>query len=293
MIDLILSSGLTYAGALLYNFGNYKSAIDNYSLAIQCNPQDEVAYINRGIARVVIAEYEAAIEDLNQTLQINPQNAQAYAERGLARAMIGENEAAIEDCSRAIELNPHYYRAYYGRGAARSYMGNTQGAIQDYTHLVRLQPNAHSYYYLACQQYLHGNKAKAIKNLTKSIDYKYETDFIESLGSDIFEVLSGGYKYNPYPSYYIRGNIFYELGDQEAAFEDYQEAIEIENKGITLVSDNDEHGFWGRGLAKYHQGNKEGAIEDLQKAAEVALKFKSTAFHQRVSDLLTEITSSQ
>lgn len=293
MIDIILSSGFYSFGTLLYNCGNYVNAIDNYSLAIQYNPQDETAYLNRGMAKVVIGEYASAIEDLTQALQINPQIAQAYGERGIAYAMIGENENAIVDCSRAIELNSQYFRAYFGRGAAHSYMGNTQLAIEDYTHLARLQPDAYSYYYLGCQQYLNGNKAKAIKSLTKAIDYKYEGGFIESLGSDVAEVLSGGHKYNPYPSYYIRGNIFYELGDEEAAFEDYQEAIEIENKGITLVSSNDEHGFWGRGLAKYHQGNKEGAIEDLQKAAEVALKFKSTAFHQRVSDLLAQINSQQ
>ncbi len=69
--------------------------------------------------------------------------------------------------------------------------------------------------------------------------------------------------------------------------------MRIEATNVTLVSNYDEHGFWGRGLAKHHQGNKEGAIEDLQKAAEIALKHKNTAFHQKISDLLTEITSQQ
>ncbi|RUT09085.1 hypothetical protein DSM106972_011380 [Dulcicalothrix desertica PCC 7102] len=207
--------------------------------------------------------------------------------------MIGENEAAIEDCSRAIELNPQYYRAYYGRGAARSYMGDTQGAIEDFTHLIRLQPNAYIYYNLACQQYLNGNVAKAIKNLTKVIDNSYNKSYVESLDYKALEIVSGTYKYSPHASYYLRGNIFYELGDEEAANEDYQEAIGIEAKGVTLVSACDEYGFWGRGLAKHRQGKREGAIEDLQKAAEIALEHKNIAFHQRVSDLLTEITSSQ
>lgn len=292
MIDLLLSSGFTSFGAILYNFGNYKSAIDNYNLAIQCNPQDETAYVNRGIARVVIGEYSLAIEDLNQTLQINPQNVQAYAERGLARAMIGDNEVAIEDCSHAIELNPKYFRAYYGRGAARSYTGDIQGAIEDFTHLVTLQPDAHSYYNLACQQYLHDKKAKAIKNFTKAIDCLY-TDEISSIQLDFSDGIYLYYKPNPSPAYYLRGNIFYELGDEEAAKEDYEEAMKIEATGVTLVSDCDEHGFWGRGLAKHHQANREGAIEDLQKAVEIALKHKNTAFHQRVLDLLTELTSLQ
>jgi tetratricopeptide (TPR) repeat protein len=292
MIDLILSSGFTTVGALLYSFGNYKSAIDNYNIAIQCNPQDEVAYINRGIARVVIGEYETAIEDLNKVLQINPQNAQAYAERGLARAMIGDNEAAIEDCSHAIQLNPQYFRAYYGRGAARSYIGDVSGAIEDFTHLVSLQPNAYGYYNLACIQYLNNNKAKAIKNFSKAIDYLY-TNEIAFVKLNFPDSIDLNYKTNPCPAYYFRGNIFYELGDEEAANEDYQEAMEIEDKGITLLSNCDEYGFWGRGLAKHHQGKREGAIEDLHKAAEIALKHKNTAFHQKISDLLKELTSQQ
>ncbi|BAZ10518.1 TPR repeat-containing protein [Calothrix sp. NIES-4071] len=246
MIDLILSSGLTSFGALLYNFGNYKSAIDNYTLAIQCNPQDGIAYFNRGIAKVMIDEYEAAIEDFNQALQINPQNSQAYTERGIARSMIGNNEAAIEDCSHAIQLNPELYRAYYGRGDARLYTGDIEGAIEDFTYLVSNKPCAFYYYNLACLQYLNNSKAKAIKNFTKAIDYKYEyTNVLEQIEYDLYEILSPTHRLRSYASHYFRSNIFYELSDKEAANEDYQEAIAIEANGIILVPDWDERGFWG------------------------------------------------
>jgi tetratricopeptide (TPR) repeat protein len=293
MIDLIISSGFNISGALLYSFDNYKSAIDNYNIAIQCNPQDEKVYFNRGIAKFMISEYAAAIEDFSQALQINPQDSQAYTERGVARSMIGDNEVAIEDCSHAIQLNPQIFRAYYGRGLARSYIGDIHGAIEDFTHLVTKEPYAFYYYNLACLQYLNNSKAKAIKSFTQAIDYKggENTNVIEQIEDELYEIWSKNNRLKSRASYYFRGNIFYELGDEEAANEDYQEAMNIEAQGITLISDSDEYSYWGRGLAKHYQGNKASAIEDLQKAAEIALKFKSTAFHQRVSDLITELNS--
>ncbi len=62
MINSVISSGYSTWGNLHYLFGDYKSAIDNYSVAIQINSEDETAYLNRGMARILTNEYQAAIE---------------------------------------------------------------------------------------------------------------------------------------------------------------------------------------------------------------------------------------
>ncbi|MBF2008614.1 MAG: tetratricopeptide repeat protein [Chlorogloeopsis fritschii C42_A2020_084] len=271
MINSILSFGYSAFGALLYTCGNYQGAIDNYNLAIQLNSQDDTAYLIRGMARIVTSDYSGAIEDLSQAIQIDPLNAQAYGERGVARAALGENQAAIDDCNYAIQLNPDYLRAYYGRGAARAYTGDYPGALQDFTHLSRLQPDANSYYNLATLQAWQGVNAQAIKNLTKVVDLNPNWFF----------------------AYYIRGNVCYNVGDEQGANEDFKEAMRIEATGASEMFAEDEHAFWGRGLARHRLGNREGAIADLQKAAEIALKHKNTAFHQMVMDLMREINPEQ
>jgi tetratricopeptide (TPR) repeat protein len=209
-------------------------------------------------------------------------NLKAYAERAYIRMKIGENQTAIEDCNQVLDTSPQYLQAYYIRGAARSYSGDYQGALEDFTHLSTLHPASASYYNLGVLQYLHGSKAQAIKNLTKAID------------SSVPQVsLSLNYVFVLCVAYYIRGNIFYDIGDEEAANEDFQEAIKLETTCKNSISETDEHGFWGRGLARHRLGNQEGAIEDLQTAVEIALKHKNAIFHQKIIELMQEINPQQ
>lgn len=298
MINSVISSGYSTWGSLNYIFGDYKSAIDSYSVAIQINSEDGTAYLNRGMARTLTSEYQAAIEDLSKAIQINPQDAQAYAERGIARAAIGASEIAIEDFNRAIELNSQYSRAYYGRGTAYSFMGEYEKSIADFTQLSRLEPKAYSYYNLACVLYLQGLDGQVIKNTTKLLALEpnnigsnshWLQNIVEELGTDLLAY--------PYPSsinigaYYLRGNAYYNLGDEQAANEDFQEAIQIENAGASEISAEDEHGLYARGLARYRLGNRDGAISDLQKAVEIALKHQDMTLHQKLIDLINEINA--
>jgi tetratricopeptide (TPR) repeat protein len=295
MINSIISSGYSTWGSLHYIYGDYKSAIDSYSVAIQINSEDGTAYLNRGMARILTNEYQTAIEDLTKAIQINPEDAQAYAERGIARAAIGENETAIEDFNRAIELNSEYFRAYYGRGTAYSFIGEYEKSIADFTQLSCLDPRAYSYYNLACILYLQGLNGQVIKNTTKLL--ALEPNNIHSNSwLNIFEQLGTDLSASPYLSsinigaYYLRGNAYHNLGDEQAANEDFQEAIQIENAGASQISAEDEHGLYVRGLARHRLGNRDGAISDLQKAIEITLKHQDMTLHQKLTDLVNEIS---
>ena len=60
-----------------YELEQYKLAIDDYSKAIELNPQLMRAYHNRGYAKFKLAQYESAIEDYNKILELNPQDEDA------------------------------------------------------------------------------------------------------------------------------------------------------------------------------------------------------------------------
>ncbi|MCU4139364.1 MAG: hypothetical protein MW690_001296 [Methanophagales archaeon] len=51
-------------------------------------------------------EYEQAIEDFSKAIELNPNYAGAYYNRGIAYAKLNQHERAIEDYNKAIELNP-------------------------------------------------------------------------------------------------------------------------------------------------------------------------------------------
>ena len=61
---------------------------------------------------------DKAIEDYTKAIELNPQHANAYHNRGLAWSKKGDRDKAIEDYNKAIELNPQYADAYNNRGNA-------------------------------------------------------------------------------------------------------------------------------------------------------------------------------
>src|SRR5690348_13994580 len=57
-----------------------------------------------------------AIADCTEVIQRNPQNAIAYFNRGFIHGELGEFDSAIADLTRAKEFNPNFASAYHTRG---------------------------------------------------------------------------------------------------------------------------------------------------------------------------------
>ena len=74
------------------SLGRIKEAFDDYSKAIEINPQDADAYKHRGwdslnyylgTALIALGMIEEAIDDYSKAIKINPECAIAYNNRGL------------------------------------------------------------------------------------------------------------------------------------------------------------------------------------------------------------------
>ena len=73
------------------------------------NPQDALAYNNRGYAYDDKGEYDQAIKDYGKAIELNPQYALAYNNRGYAymtRGNDGDYELAMNDFKTGLSLNP-------------------------------------------------------------------------------------------------------------------------------------------------------------------------------------------
>src|SRR6476660_6152506 len=81
-----------------------KDTIAGCSALIQRNPQDAVAYFNRGFVYGELGEFDAAIADLTSAIEFDPNLAGAYHMRGFVFDEKGEYERAIADYTRAIEI---------------------------------------------------------------------------------------------------------------------------------------------------------------------------------------------
>ncbi|MBN2282667.1 MAG: tetratricopeptide repeat protein [Deltaproteobacteria bacterium] len=134
------------AGNQYLSEGRYERAIEEYNriketLGGSTDPNMVNAFFNRGLAYHMIGEYDNAIDDFSIVIGINPQDDRAYYHRGNALAMTREYDRAIEDYTAAIGINPADYRFYYNRGLTfQENSRNFDRAIEDFKQAIRLSP---------------------------------------------------------------------------------------------------------------------------------------------------------
>ena len=128
-------------GAMLFNLGYYKRAIDDFNKAIEINPNNADIYYNRGIAKNELDDYKGAIDNYNKAIQINPNYANAYNNRGNAKLILKNYKEAIDDCNKAIEIDPTNAYPYYNIGNAKYKLKDYKGAIDDYQIALKLSKN--------------------------------------------------------------------------------------------------------------------------------------------------------
>jgi tetratricopeptide (TPR) repeat protein len=90
--------------ALLYNAGNFYEAIRVFGLAIELDPSNARAYLNRGIAYERMKNVQQAFEDYSRAIQLLPQDAKAYYLRGMLLGRDGKDSEAIADLKTSAAL---------------------------------------------------------------------------------------------------------------------------------------------------------------------------------------------
>ena len=84
------------SGAVKHKEGDYQGAIDDYTKAIEFNPQDAYAFLNRAAAKQQLKDYQGAIADYTKVLEINPQYAKVYNERGVVKNELKDYHRTLE-----------------------------------------------------------------------------------------------------------------------------------------------------------------------------------------------------
>ncbi|MBW4560094.1 MAG: tetratricopeptide repeat protein [Mojavia pulchra JT2-VF2] len=150
-------------GHAAYKIRNYEQAVENFNQAIEQEPENAKARVNRGNARYNLKDYEGALTDYTEALQINPREVKAFVNRGNVRYMLAEYSndpdkeynQAIADFNRALTLNNKEVEAYLRRGVVRSqiakYSGDSQKdykrALDDFSYAISLNPSKAEAYF--------------------------------------------------------------------------------------------------------------------------------------------------
>jgi curved DNA-binding protein CbpA len=108
------------------------------------SPQD---FYVRAVAKALDKNYQGAVEDYTQAIELNPQFVEAYLKRAATRYQLGDDRGTLKDCTQALQINPNLALAYYYQGRARYRLGYTQAAIEAYTQAIRIEPDQAQAYY--------------------------------------------------------------------------------------------------------------------------------------------------
>lgn len=222
----------------------YEDAIDDFTKAIEINPNYEEAYYHRAISKGLIGNYSEAIKDYDKVIEINPKNFEAYCFRGTDKANNKDYKGGLSDLNKSIVLNPKNAVAYSCRGEVKDKIKDYHGAIMDYTKAIQLDPKNPDYFLY--RGYVKGELKDYVGALA---DYNKAIQ----LGSEDYTV------------YLNRANMKVELKNFKSALADYDKSIEINPESATT--------YYARSLAKDKLKDYEGAINDYDKTLQIDSTF--------------------
>ncbi|MBD2448980.1 tetratricopeptide repeat protein [Nostoc sp. FACHB-152] len=250
-------------GHAAYQIRDYKQAAENFSKAIQEEPNFAKSYINRGNARYNLKDYEGALTDYSKALDINPQEVKALVNRGNARYMLAEYSndpdreynLAIADFNHALKINIKEAEAYIRRGIVIAQVAKYSG--------------------------------ESIKDFKRALG-----DFTEAIKLNASKA----------EAYFQRGSVYYQMAQYspnyneqyQLALADFDQALQLNTKLAKV--------YLKRGMVRYEMSqyggkqseeNSQKALDDLQLAAKLALEQEDTDNYQQALSSMCVITESK
>ena len=227
-------------GNRIYDEGCLELAMDEYSKAIELDPNFAGAYNIRGIVHRELGHLEEAIKDYNKAIELDPNFAGAFNNRGIVHGDLGRLEEAIQDYNKAIVLDPNFADPYYNRGSAHKDLRRLEEAIKDYNKAIELDPDYTDAYSARGNVYRDlGRIEEAIKDYTKVMS---------------LILFDGDVLYNRGLAYNISGNY-------SKAIEDFTEVISSEPRN--------KEAYLNRAKAYFAIGEEALAKADRKKAKEL------------------------
>lgn len=221
--------------------GAYRQALQEFTKAIELDPQNAHYYVARG--RVLSNQSQsqmgnrAAYTDFDMALALDPCCAAAYFQRGQLKQYdlyTKDIEGAISDFTDAIHCDRDFVEAYEGR--ALIYMlhkGDFAAAIADYTEAIWLKPlSDHNYLNRGRAKYKLGDVVNGLKDIVASLRLGTELSPTLLFGKServVLGELDFVIQANPDPleAYILRGMSLGFLNEHRLAIRDFDKVIEL------------------------------------------------------------------
>ena len=112
-------------------------------------------HVETGMGFMEKSKYQQAIQSFTQAIEVNPENTDAYLQRGRAEKESKEYEKAIADFTKALELDQTEASAYSGRGNAYECIQGLPNLLSISTCMSRAR-RSHAKFLCGVERPLHG-----------------------------------------------------------------------------------------------------------------------------------------
>jgi tetratricopeptide (TPR) repeat protein len=93
-------------GQANYNLGNNTDALDDFTHAIELQPNNWLHYNWRGTTYFATQDYPKALADLTRAIELQPENSENFYWRGRTYYELEDYSESFADFNRAVELQP-------------------------------------------------------------------------------------------------------------------------------------------------------------------------------------------
>lgn len=146
-------------------------------------------FFNMGTAWLRLEDYSKALQFLDRAIEIDPENANAYMQRSLAHYKQSNYQAALKELDVAIRLNPDYYELYYRKGLILLALEQPDGALQAFTEALNYNNKySDAYYNRGCLWWSKKEYGKALSDLSRAVELSPEDlDYRKNRGLCYYE----------------------------------------------------------------------------------------------------------
>lgn len=157
-------------GTIQRNQQNYQDAEISYTCAISLLEENTVAFSTRASLYAEMEEYQKAIDDYSVIIGRNPENEDALYERALCRLMNNDTVGARFDLETIDKFNPKSAKSRLGMAMVYKAMGENAMAVELYDALIKANPNSWSLFRDRAEVYFFSKRlGAALIDIDKSI----------------------------------------------------------------------------------------------------------------------------
>uniref|UniRef100_A0A2K5D7T5 Tetratricopeptide repeat domain 6 n=1 Tax=Aotus nancymaae TaxID=37293 RepID=A0A2K5D7T5_AOTNA len=221
--------------------GKFQKAWNHFTIAMDIDPKNYLAYEGRAVVCLQMGNNFAAMQDINAAMKINT-TAEFLTNRGVIHEFMGHKQNAMKDYQEAISLNPKYSLAYFNAGNIYFHHRQFSQASDYFSKALKFDPeNEYVLMNRAIANTILKNYEEAKEDFANLIErcpfwaavyfnrahFYYCLKQYELAEEDLNKALS--LKPNDALVYNFRAKVRGKIGLSEEAMADYNQALDLED----------------------------------------------------------------